>query len=55
MIRPFWRNIKRDEERLLKLGWTTDGFWWYNPRSGIRYNRATAIDIEDLRSTPIKI
>lgn len=55
MRRRPYRNLKKDEKRLLKLGWTTDKVWWYNPRSQIRYTLQVAVDLEDLRRMKIKI
>lgn len=45
----------RNKKNLLKLGWTTDGVFWYNPRSGYRYDYLAAHAIEELRSMTIDI
>lgn len=51
---PYRRKIK-GEKMLKECGWRHDGLWYYNPRSGIRYNLQGAMDVEDLRHTKIKI
>lgn len=37
--------------QLPRLGWKASGSYWINPRSGRRYDRETALAIEDLRGT----
>lgn len=46
---------KKAVDKLVAANWTFDGLWWINPRSKMRYNLQTAVDIEDLRADPIKI